>query len=112
MPLYAYRCENCGVEFEQSQKFDEKPLTKCPECRKNKLRRIVQPSAIVFKGSGWYATDSRRSDQRHSSSSSSTSKSESSSTDKPAADKPAADKPAATEKSESKPAAKAAASSD
>jgi len=59
MPVYAYRCQSCGVVFERQQKFDEKPLTRCPECRKGTVRRILQPPAIVFKGSGWYATDHR-----------------------------------------------------
>jgi putative FmdB family regulatory protein len=59
MPVYAYRCQSCGVQFERQQRFDEKPLTRCPECRKGTVRRILQPPAIVFKGSGWYATDHR-----------------------------------------------------
>jgi putative FmdB family regulatory protein len=107
MPVYAYRCENCGVQFEKVQKFTDKALTRCPECRKGTVRRVVQPSAIVFKGSGWYATDSRKSTERHASSASTSAKTETAAGDKPAADKPAAsDKPA---KPESKPAKAAAA---
>ncbi len=59
MPLYAYRCDNCGVEFERTQKFTDKPIKRCPECNKSAARRVIQPSGIVFKGSGWYKTDSR-----------------------------------------------------
>jgi putative FmdB family regulatory protein len=59
MPVYAYRCQSCGVQFERQQKFEDKPLTRCPECRKGTVRRILQPASIVFKGSGWYATDHR-----------------------------------------------------
>ena len=59
MPTYTYRCESCGVEFDKFQKFSDKPLTRCPECRTGKVKRIPQPSTIVFKGSGWYATDHR-----------------------------------------------------
>ena len=59
MPIYTYSCQSCGVQFEKLQKFSDKPLTRCPECRKGRVRRLVQPSAIVFKGSGWYATDHR-----------------------------------------------------
>ena len=59
MPTYTYRCQSCGVEFERVQKFNDKPLTRCPECRKGTVRRVLQPTAIVFKGSGWYATDHR-----------------------------------------------------
>jgi putative FmdB family regulatory protein len=59
MPTYTYRCQSCGVEFERVQKFNDKPLTRCPECRKGTVRRVPQATAIVFKGSGWYATDHR-----------------------------------------------------
>ena len=59
MPIYTYRCTNCGVQFEQQQKFEDSPLTRCPECSKKTLRKIYQPVGIVFKGSGFYATDHR-----------------------------------------------------
>ncbi len=57
MPVYTYRCESCGVQFEQTQKFSDAPLTRCPECGKKSLRKVYQPVGIVFKGSGFYATD-------------------------------------------------------
>jgi putative FmdB family regulatory protein len=59
MPVYTYRCESCGIRFEQSQKFSDAPLTRCPECGKKSLRKVYQPVGIVFKGSGFYATDHR-----------------------------------------------------
>jgi putative FmdB family regulatory protein len=59
MPIYTYRCENCGVQFERQQKFTDQPLTRCPECNKKTLRKVYQPVGIVFKGSGFYATDHR-----------------------------------------------------
>src|SRR5574338_585739 len=59
MPIYTYRCENCGVQFEKNQKFSDAPLTRCPECGKKSLRKVYQPVGIVFKGSGFYATDHR-----------------------------------------------------
>lgn len=59
MPIYTYRCENCGVQFERQQSFNDETLKRCPECNKNKLRRVITPSGIVFKGSGWYVTDSK-----------------------------------------------------
>jgi putative FmdB family regulatory protein len=59
MPTYAYGCQNCGSEFEKVQKFTDKPVSKCPVCGKGPVRRLMQPAAIVFKGSGWYATDHR-----------------------------------------------------
>src|SRR5512145_2037395 len=57
MPIYTYRCENCGVQFERHQSFSDEPLKRCPECSKNSLRKVLTPAGIIFKGSGWYATD-------------------------------------------------------
>lgn len=59
MPIYTYRCENCGVQFEKQQHFSDAPLTVCPECHKKALRKVYMPVGIVFKGSGFYATDHR-----------------------------------------------------
>jgi putative FmdB family regulatory protein len=59
MPIYTYRCENCGVQFDRQQHFDDPVLKKCPECNKNSLRKVFLPVGIVFKGSGFYATDHR-----------------------------------------------------
>ena len=59
MPLYSYRCDNCGVQFEQRQHFVDAPLVRCPECGEDSLRKLYQPVGIVFKGSGFYATDHR-----------------------------------------------------
>ncbi len=57
MPVYMYRCTNCGVEFDKQQSFSDQPLTRCPECGKKTLKKVYQPVGIVFKGSGFYATD-------------------------------------------------------
>jgi len=59
MPIYTYRCTSCGVQFDQQQKFSDAPLTRCPECSKKTLQKVFQPVGIVFKGSGFYATDHR-----------------------------------------------------
>ena len=59
MPVYTYRCHNCGVQFDRRQAFNDKPLTRCPECGKEALRKVYLPVGIVFKGSGFYATDHR-----------------------------------------------------
>jgi putative FmdB family regulatory protein len=59
MPIYTYRCENCGVQFDRQQHFDDPVLKKCPECGKHALRKVYLPVGIVFKGSGFYATDHR-----------------------------------------------------
>ena len=61
MPVYTYRCDSCGVEFERHQSFNDEPLKICPECRKKSVKRIITPSKIIFKGSGFYATDHKSS---------------------------------------------------
>jgi putative FmdB family regulatory protein len=57
MPVYTYKCETCGIQFERQQSFSDQPLTRCPECNKKSLRKVYTPVGIVFKGSGFYATD-------------------------------------------------------
>lgn len=59
MPVYTYQCENCGIRFDRYQKFTDQPLAWCPECAKKTLRKVYSPVGIVFKGSGFYATDNR-----------------------------------------------------
>ena len=59
MPVYTYRCENCGVQFERQQSFTDEPLKTCPECRKKALKKVITPTKVIFKGSGFYATDHR-----------------------------------------------------
>ncbi|MBI2774318.1 MAG: hypothetical protein HYX56_07495 [Chloroflexi bacterium] len=58
MPIYDYRCDHCGHAFSQVQTFTEEAVAACPSCGK-KPRRLITMPAIVFKGSGWYKTDSR-----------------------------------------------------
>lgn len=59
MPIYTYRCDECGVQFEQFQKFTDEPLKVCPECGDESLHKVYTPAGIIFKGSGFYATDHR-----------------------------------------------------
>lgn len=59
MPVYTYRCESCGVQFERHQSFNDPPLKICPECRKKTLKKVISPVRVVFKGSGFYSTDHR-----------------------------------------------------
>ncbi len=60
MPTYDYECDNCGHEFELFQTISEAVKRKCPECGKQKLRRLFGTgAAVVFKGSGFYQTDYR-----------------------------------------------------
>ncbi|MDP6792522.1 MAG: zinc ribbon domain-containing protein [Anaerolineales bacterium] len=61
MPVYAYRCESCGVQFERMQRFSDDPVSVCPECEQQAVRRVIQPAGIIFKGSGWYVNDSKAS---------------------------------------------------
>lgn len=58
MPTYQYRCTECGHEFEQVQKFSDDALTHCPVCE-GRLRKVFNAVGVVFKGSGFYRTDSR-----------------------------------------------------
>ena len=60
MPTYVYACDSCGSQFERFQSFKDEPLRTCPSCASD-VRRVFQPVGIVFKGSGWYVTDSRKS---------------------------------------------------
>ena len=65
MPIYDYRCDHCGHAFSAVQSYKDEPLEKCPSCGK-RPRRLIVPSAIVFKGSGWYKTDSRPAEKSES----------------------------------------------
>ncbi len=72
MPTYTYRCKNCSYEFEELQKVTEEPLVQCPSCKKDTLIRIIEGGAgLVFKGSGFYLTDYKKSSDTESKKSSS-----------------------------------------
>ena len=58
MPIYSYRCKDCGYEFDQRQRMSDDPLTVCPVCE-GTVRRVVNSVGVVFKGSGFYVTDNR-----------------------------------------------------
>lgn len=62
MPTYEYKCASCGFRFEKRQRFDEDPLSLCPNCEETSLHRVFHSAPIIFKGSGFYVTDSRNSD--------------------------------------------------
>jgi putative FmdB family regulatory protein len=57
MPIYEYRCAECGFQDEYLQKVSEAPLTVCPSCGKPAFRKLVSAAGFQLKGSGWYATD-------------------------------------------------------
>lgn len=96
MPTYDYQCDACDHKFEAFQSISEDPLTKCPKCKKKKLRRLFGAgAAIMFKGSGFYITDYRSDSYKKSAdadkasgSSSSSSESSSKSESKPASSPP------------------------
>ena len=58
MPTYQYACTECGHAFEQVQSFSDSALTECPQCG-GRLRKVFNAVGVVFKGSGFYRTDSR-----------------------------------------------------
>ena len=59
MPTYEYECGVCQFRFERKQSFDEEPVAMCPECQA-KARRVIHSIPVIFKGSGFYITDSRK----------------------------------------------------
>lgn len=106
MPTYEYVCDACEHEFEEFQSMSAKHLKKCPECGKNKLRRLIGTGAgIIFKGSGFYETDYRsdgynkdkkadsekKSEKKDDSKKKSEAKAETKSESKPKAEKPKGD---------------------
>src|SRR3954451_16830089 len=70
LPTYQYSCTECGHFFEQFQSFSEDSITVCPECQ-GRLRKVFNAVGVVFKGSGFYRTDSRASSSTDSDTSSS-----------------------------------------
>jgi putative FmdB family regulatory protein len=58
MPVYTYECEECGVRFTAKQSFTDAPIDVCPECSGH-THKVIGPVGVVFKGSGFYVTDSR-----------------------------------------------------
>ncbi|MCB9418791.1 MAG: FmdB family transcriptional regulator [Ardenticatenaceae bacterium] len=69
MPIYSYRCNDCGYEFDQRQRMSDDPLTICPVCE-GSIRRVVTSVGVVFKGSGFYVTDNRGTNSANSTTSS------------------------------------------
>lgn len=59
MPVYTYRCANCEHQFDAFQSFSEEALKACPVCGQEALHKVYKPARVIFKGSGFYATDNR-----------------------------------------------------
>lgn len=62
MPIYEYKCETCGHEFEELQKFSHAPIDICPKCG-GPASRLISQSTFILKGSGWYVTDYAKKDK-------------------------------------------------
>jgi putative FmdB family regulatory protein len=60
MPLYEYRCDACGHQFEVIQKFSDEPIAVCPKCGSGPVVKLFSSPAFQFKGTGWYITDYAR----------------------------------------------------
>lgn len=65
MPIYAYRCADCGHELDALQKLSDSPLVDCPACGAPALKKLLTAPAFRLKGSGWYETDFKKSGQRN-----------------------------------------------
>lgn len=92
MPIYEYRCSNCGHEKEVLQKMSDAPLTECPACGKSSFRKLISAAGFQLKGSGWYATDFKGASRKASDDK-----------DKPAAAEATASKDESKAKQETKP---------
>ena len=107
MPTYQYTCTECTHDFEQFQSFSDDALTHCPECN-GRVRKVFNAVGVVFKGSGFYRTDSRGSSSASEAGSSSTSSTSGSSS---TSDSGASSTPAPAKESSTTPAAKPASTS-
>ena len=65
MPIYEYQCEDCGHQLEVLQKIADAPLTNCPKCGNDSLRKKVSAAAFRLKGGGWYETDFKSKNQKN-----------------------------------------------
>jgi len=64
MPIYPYRCENCGFQKDALQKLSDAPLRDCPECGQPRLVKQLTAAGFALKGTGWYVTDFRDSGKK------------------------------------------------
>jgi len=104
LPTYQYACTACGHQLEAVQSFTDEPLTECPACE-GRLRKLFNSVGIVFKGSGFYRTDSRPSADKSSTDSSSTSEKSPSTTSSTSEKSTTSTSPATTTSGAAKPAA-------
>jgi len=64
MPIYEYECIECGQHHEALQKMSDAPLTQCPACGQEKLKKLVSAASFRLKGGGWYETDFKTGNKR------------------------------------------------
>jgi putative FmdB family regulatory protein len=67
MPIYEYKCQNCGYSFEQLQKVTDKLLRTCPKCGEKQLIKLISNTSFQLKGTGWYVTDFKNKKEKDSS---------------------------------------------
>lgn len=65
MPIYEYECGACGHQLDALEKISDKPMVKCPDCGRRKLKRLVSAPKFRLKGEGWYETDFKNENQRN-----------------------------------------------
>ena len=65
MPIYEYQCQSCSHELEKLQKISDAPLSLCPQCGKEELRRKISAAGFRLKGGGWYETDFKKSGKKN-----------------------------------------------
>ena len=65
MPIYEYQCRECSHRLEKIQKMSDAPLTRCPECGKDALTKLVSAAGFRLKGGGWYETDFKKDGKRN-----------------------------------------------
>ncbi len=65
MPIYEYRCQACGHEFEKLQKISDPVITECPECHQSEVKKLISAAGFRLKGGGWYETDFKQSGKRN-----------------------------------------------
>ncbi len=106
MPIYEYECRNCGTRFEKMQPITSDPVKICPNCGEEQVRRVIQPVGVIFKGSGWYITDNRKSTGESAPAAKSDTPAETKSESKPDANAEAKSDTKSETKSEAKPAPK------
>ena len=65
MPIYDYKCSNCGYQVEIIQKISDKPLKICPKCGKSSFKKLISAPSFRLKGGGWYETDFKTGQKRN-----------------------------------------------